>query len=147
MWPEKSSEDSNIDIEKRATEKIDVLKTEIKGEISGILRQVGKQDSKLQNVQNSIEEIVNKAISTTRRVEIETQEEMSMADVLNNIISFLRRREGEQVSLRRLITYPGLRRRTTKTKIIEGLEFLVKEKAIKISGSLDNFDTQIELIK
>jgi len=144
IWPNKNiEEDSTLkEIEEKSDEKIATLKKDLTADIKSIIDKIGKTDNKVQNLQGYMEEIVDKAIKQSRKVEMETMEEFDMSFVLNTILQFLRARQ--ETSIRRIFAHPAIRKRCSIPKLSEALEILQRENMIEASGPLDYPDTIIK---
>lgn len=137
IWPEKEqSGEALAKIEERADEKVQALRKQISSELTSVMRQVGRTDSKISGVEERLTELVDRAIQQTRRVESEAQEEISMASVLRGVRSFIER-YGE-VAIGRLWTHPVLRERYPRTLISEALRLLLRQDMISVDGDLDD---------
>jgi len=132
------------EIEQKANKKIANLKLEIKNEISDIFNKLGETNSKIQDIQTSIESIVNRAVSTSRNVEIETQDDYKLYDVKVYILRVLRRILDEKITIESLINFSVVGKWYSKSIIFEALNMLVSEKRITASGSIEKPDTIIQ---
>lgn len=142
IWPEKESSTEALNqIEEKADQKIEELRNQIGSELTSVMRQVGRTDSKISGVEERLTELVDRAIQQTRRVESEAQEEISMSSVLNRVHMFIER-YGE-VPLGRLLSHPLLRERFPRSLITEALRILSRENMISVHGDLDDPDTVI----
>jgi hypothetical protein len=146
IWPEKDTQtEALVTIEKRADQKVDELRSQIASELSGVMRQVGRTDTKIAGVEERLTHLIDKAITQSRRLESEAQEEISMADVLNAVLSFVQR-YGE-APVRRILMHPSLRRQFGRQRLQEALAFLAKEEIIEASGDFENPDTVVRMLK
>ncbi len=145
IWPEKDTTDEAISkIEAQADKKIETMKNQLTSELSSVIHQLGKTDRKISQVESSVSDIIEKAIHQTRKVEMETQEKISMADVLNGVLRYIR--GDEKIPVRRILTHPLLRNRFPRALIEEALHILVKDSMIEIKGSLDQPDSTIRML-
>ena len=142
IWPEKDAHsDALAAIETKADQKVEELRGQMAEELSTLMHQVGRTDTRIDGVEERLIHLIDKAITQSRRVESEAQEEISMADVLNGVMSFLNR-YGES-PIRRLMTHPSLRRRFSGKRIQEALAMLVRDDLLGASGSLEDPETVV----
>lgn len=110
IWPEKEKSAKDLaKIEECADEKIEALRDETGHEPEGLVGQVGKTHDNVTGLEHRPTEIIDRAIERTRGVESEAQEELSVSEVLNRVISLIRRYG--QVPVMRIRSYPSLRER------------------------------------
>ena len=137
IWPEKEQPSEKLnEIEEKADEKIKQLRDEIGSEMSSVMSQMGRTAGKIDGVETRLTELIDKAIQTSRRVESEAQEEMSMSEVLSRVYSFVKR-YGE-TSVGRIITHPIMRKRFPKSMVMEALAILIRDKMIEADGEIDD---------
>lgn len=144
IWPEKEQDDNALAaIEQKADEKVKQLRSEIASELSTMMKQLGRTDTKIEGVEERLTGLIDKAITQSRRLESEAQEEISMTDVLNEVLSFIYR-YGES-SVRRLFMHPTLRRRFSRIRIREALEIMIRDEVLEATGPLDEKDTILRM--
>lgn len=146
IWNDIEKPEGDIaNIEKTADKKINDLRNEIKDELINIVNQVGHTDKKINLVQEKFTELIDKAIKQTRKVEMETQEEISIGTIANDIINFIVRYE--EVSIRRLLLHPLIGKRYSSDLVKEALIYLLRKNFIESRGNIENPDTVIKVNK
>jgi hypothetical protein len=144
IWPIKEEHaDALLAIEKNADQKVNELRSQITSELSSVMHQVGRTDSKIAGVEERLTGLIDKAITHSRRVESEAQEEITMSEVVNGVLSFIQR-YGES-PIGRLATHPTIRRRFSRRQVQEALVILLRNEMIEANGSIDNLETIIRL--
>jgi len=139
IWPEKEqSVEALSKIEERAEEEIKERRSQISSELSGVVRQVGRTDSKIAGVEERLGQLVDKAIQQTRRVESEAQEEISMSFVVIQVHSLIARYG--HVPAIRLLQHPWLKERYPSLRILEALRILERDNMISVEGDLNGPD-------
>lgn len=90
IWPEEPAADEKIttEIEKRADEKIKVLKDDIEKEVSVMLHQQRVTDDKVSTITTQMRRLLTRAIVDSRKVEVEAREE-TIRDVMLGYIKYL----------------------------------------------------------
>ena len=146
IWNDIEKPEGDIaNIEKTADKKINDLRNEIKDELINIVNQVGHTDKKINLVQEKFTEVIDKTIKQTRKVEMETQEEISIGTIANDIINFIVRYE--EVSIRRLLLHPLIGKRYSSDLVKEALIYLLRKNFIESRGNIENPDTVIKVNK
>jgi len=144
IWPEKEQDtDALAAIEAKADDKVEHLRADIAAELSTMMSQVGRTDTKITGVEERLTDLIDKAITQSRRVESEAQEEISMVNVLNGVLQFIQRC-GES-TVRSVLTHHTLRRRYSLPTLTEALDILVKDEVIQANGSIVNHATLIRM--
>jgi len=133
IWPEGTKSDDTIvdEAEKKADEKVDALKNEINSEVARLFEKQSTTDAKIDSVKQELRELVNRAISESRRAEIEAREETAREHILRQLR--LLKRRTPRVTAERLVErvsdkFPGptIFRELEKMKA-EGLIFWNEE--------------------
>lgn len=77
MWPEKAEAGEKIseEAEKKADEKVKILKKDVDKEVTRLLERQSKTDAKVESIKGELEKIVDKVIAQSRKVEMEAREE------------------------------------------------------------------------
>jgi len=85
IWPEGTKSDETIDeeTEKKADEKVVTLKNEIDGEVARLLEKQSMTDAKVDSIKHELRELVDRAITESRKVEIEAREETAREQILH----------------------------------------------------------------
>lgn len=136
MWPEKEqSAEALSTIERKADDKIKELRDQISKELSTVMSEVGRTDSKISGVEVKLSELVDKAIQQTRLVESEAQEEISMSNLILRVQKFLER-YGES-TLGRLINHPMVEN-YPREYILEAIRFLQERGLLYLNGNIEN---------
>jgi hypothetical protein len=145
MWPEESTSDDKItnEIEKRADVKIKTLKDEMGSEISRMLNNQRVTEDKLLIKTKELEELVDKAIAGSRKVEVEAREE-TFRDALLNFIQYQERISNGHVYADEIVG--RFRDRYPIGRIIEELEKMEKDGIISLSDKDINPQTSIRYI-
>ena len=144
MWPENEvSAEAFSEIEERADEKIQELRSQISSEMSTVMRQVGRTDTKLTGVEERLAELIDQAIQQTRLVESEAQEEISMSTLINSILDSLER-YGPMKS-RQLLSRKAVGGSYPVSMVYDSLNFLERKGLIEINGDLNNPNTKIRM--
>jgi len=144
IWPEKEQHtDALVAIEKKADQKVEELRAQIASELTSVMHQVGRTDTKITGVEERLTGLIDKAITQSRRVESEAQEEISRADVFNGVISFIQRYGESPVG--RVLRHPLTRGRFGSQRIRQALELLVHNEIIEASGKIDDPDTIVRM--
>ncbi len=140
IWPVKEqSAEEQKKIEEEANAKIGELQNAYFHEIKNILTRIGDTDSKIDDVEKNLKELVEGAIQGVRKVESEAQEEKSITDVANVISHIFKGRD--DVPVREIIkTYDKY---YPEDVIIDALKFLLDKGPYLANGEIDNLDTAI----
>jgi hypothetical protein len=141
MWSEESLDSTHIaeEADKKAREKIDLLKNETTGEFSKLLVNQNLADDVIHNLENKMEELLEKAISGTREAEVEAQAQTmqeSKANILREfIIEMIKRSDGDaftgKVVNEVMRTYPA-----TELEISAVMEKMRRDGQISYEGEL-----------
>ena len=77
VWPEENANTDKIteEAEIKANKKINLLKGEINKELSKMFRKQEMTDTKLSSIRNEVQNLIDKTISSSRRVDVEAREE------------------------------------------------------------------------
>jgi hypothetical protein len=92
-WPDvsKSDERVNQEVEKKADEKVKMLKQNVDVEVGKLLAKQGQTDAKVDSLKGDLAKIVNSVIDKSRKVEIDakkdTLREVIMSSISNLVIS------------------------------------------------------------
>lgn len=128
MWPETVKEGDAVleETEKRAADKIAALKKELDGEIGELLERQKVTNAKVKVVRDSLHSLVDRAITESRKVEVEAREET----VRESVISVLR--EGPRAGVRAEVIVEGVARALGlgPRKVIDELERMEREKIV-----------------
>lgn len=94
IWPDGSETEENLseEVEKKAEEKVSELKNEMDNELSTLLKRQKVTDHNLHSLRSEIQELLNKAIVSSRNVEIEAREETLRDHLIKVLRTFRRRR-------------------------------------------------------
>jgi hypothetical protein len=88
LWPREPGADDKVaaEIEKRAEEKIRVLKEEMDKEVSSMLHRQKVTDSRLSDITTEMKQLLDRAILSSRKVEVEAREETIREAILNQVL-------------------------------------------------------------
>lgn len=89
IWPESKTggDDLTQAIEKKADEKVGILKEQMDSELTRLLHGQKTTEANIGSLRQEMRELIDKAISTSRRAEVEAQEET----IRDRVVSFLRK--------------------------------------------------------
>jgi hypothetical protein len=93
IWPEDFKSNVPVETEKRADKNIDRLRDEIKTELTKILDRQSGTDERLSTLSNEVGHLVDRAISKTRKVEVEAREQTLREHLLEVIKKYKRRKK------------------------------------------------------
>ena len=95
VWPEENTDTDKIteEAEIKAEKKISLLKGEINKELSKMFQKQEITDTKLSSIQGEMRNLINKTISSSRRVDIEAREETVRSKIRHLIIMLQRKRK------------------------------------------------------
>jgi hypothetical protein len=144
IWPEESSSENRIDteIEKRAEEKIRILKDEIEKEFSGMLHRQRVTDDKVSAITTEMGRLLEKAIVGSRKVEVEAREE-TIRDIIIRYINLLEQKTHGDWYVADLVTQLG---GTFPTgRILQELDLMKEDGIILLSDDRINGSTKILL--
>ncbi len=149
IWSDKGtneSEHSNIEeeLEKKATEKVSLLKKELAEDISKIFAKQHMTDTKINSVKDELKTLIEKAVSQTRTLEFEAREE-TMREYIQRRLRLLRRKKNIIVAddLVQGAIDDGLNPR----KLMEELTKMKKDGIIEFEGEEINApDQRIKLL-
>ena len=95
VWPEENTDTDKIteEAEIKAEKKISLLKGEINNELSKMFQKQEITDTKLSSIRGEMRNLINKTISSSRRVDIEAREETVRSKIRHLIIMMQRKRK------------------------------------------------------
>lgn len=123
IWPEKTSTEDTIaeETEKRADKKVEALRKDIDSEVAQFLKSQSVTDAKVDSMRNDLRRLVDRAITESRRVEVEAREETLREGIIREV-RLLRARKRDVIADklvdRILGKYPGV----VFPKIIDEIE-------------------------
>lgn len=90
IWPEESTDTDKIaeEAEIKAEKKVSLLKSEINKELSKMFRKQEITDTKLSSIRGEMRNLIDKTISSSRRLEIEARQE-TVRDQIRNLFRML----------------------------------------------------------
>lgn len=90
MWPktEQGADDLAAQAEKTASEKIDILRGEISGELGDMLRKQKGTDAQIRELRSEMTTLIDRAINQSRHVESEARRETLRAALLRTLEQF-----------------------------------------------------------
>jgi len=150
IWPDKVQTTEALvaieeKIEKKAEKKFEELRSQITSELSTAMSQIDHTDGKITAIEERLTKLIDKAITESRRVESEAQEEMTVTDVATEVILFIHRYGASHVQ--RLMAHPSISLRFNRESIQRGLSFLLESGIIEASGDIENPETVIRMHK
>lgn len=145
IWPEESAGIDKIteEAEKKADEKVNSLKVEINKELSNMLQTQKITSAKLSSIRNEMRHLIDKAVSSSRRVEIEAREE-TVRSKISNLISALQN-ETQGVLAGKIVN--RLADKLSSYKIIREIEKMANEGELSLSTPSLRSDTIIKLLR
>ena len=136
IWTEKGpTEDVSEIAEKKANEKIKEFRKEIKSELSTMLTQLGKTDTKLTGVEDNIEKLIDRVIKQSRRVEKDALTE-TLRDKILEQLNILRDK-GDRIKVNDVVELLGSK--FGISNILKELIQLQKENIIILSPDVRGY--------
>lgn len=134
MWPEESTNTDKIteEAEIKAEEKISSLKSEMDKELLKMFQKQKITDTKLSSTRDEMRHLLDKAISSSRRLEIEAREE-TVRDQIRRLIKRLQR-ENQKVSAGRIVEKLSIS--FPQNKVINEIEEMAREGELSLSDAL-----------
>ena len=145
MWPEESTDTDKIteEAEIRAEKKVSSLKSEIDKELLKMFRKQKITDEKLSSTRDEMRHLIDKTISSSRRLEIEAREE-TVRDQIRRLIK-MQQRVDRKVSADTIVQKLG---RSLSPKIlIDEIEEMAREGELSLSERPIGPRTIIRLIE
>lgn len=87
IWPEEPIEGDKLaeEVERKADDKVNLLKESIDSDLSAVLRQQEMQESQITEIRQEMSELIERAITSSRQVESEAREETLREHILREI--------------------------------------------------------------
>lgn len=137
-----TDEDLSDKIEEKANDKINEVKKEINSELSELIKRLGKTEEKVDSYKD-ISELIDKAISETRKIETEVKRTKLDSGTLNSILRFL---DGnDSISIKELIESPTLSS-YSESVVIAALDRYIKDNLIE-PIDLKDFSSVVKRIR
>lgn len=131
IWPEESTDTDKIkeESEIKAEKKISLLKDEMTKELSKMFQKQEITDTKLSSIKGEMRNFIEKAISSSRRVDIEAHEE-TIRGQIKRLIK-IRDREKLNTSANEIVI--TLRRLFPENKIVEEIKEMAREGELSLN--------------
>ncbi|GAG67013.1 unnamed protein product [marine sediment metagenome] len=141
IWPEESTNTDKIteEVEKKADEKVNLLKVEINKELSKMFQTQKITSAKL----SSMRHLIDKAVSSSRRVEIEAREE-TVRNQIRHLIRMMQR-ERKKVVADEIVD--RLANKLNPSKVISEMEKMVDEGELSLNTDSLGPETIIKLLR
>lgn len=145
IWPEETKPSDKIseEAEKRADQKVDALKAEIGRELAGLLERQQLTDVELASTRSELRSLVERAITESRKVEVEAREETVRGHILRQLRRLLRHRPF--VTARELVDAVGARSEFSFEVLVNDLEKMKEEGIVHWEGKGLEPDSEIVL--
>lgn len=145
MWPGESTDTAKIteEAEIKAEEKITSLKSEMDKELLKMFQKQEITDKKLSSTRDEMRHLLDKAISSSRRVEIEAREE-TVRNQIRHLIRMMQR-ERKKVVADEIVD--RLANKLNPSKVISEMEKMVDEGELSLSTDSLGPETIIKLLR
>ena len=143
MWPENDKTEEKItkEAEKRADNKFKIFESEIKEELSDLLKRQKIADENMSSMQSELAQMMERVITTSRKLETEAREETIQGHIMKTILML--RKRGLRVNASHIVdrlsdVFPA-------SRIIEELAGMERDGIITTDDPFINPQTRITL--
>lgn len=145
IWPEDktASDELGEEVEKRADEKVDALKESMEREVGQMLQRQRLTDDKVAAVRAEMRELLDRAITGSRQVEIEAREE-TLRENLVDMLRYLGRRRSRITAVDVVNRFQD---RFPPGRIVDELVKMKQEGLVSLSQEPVGPDTVVKLLR